>query len=132
MRRCFSRRDDSDYRPVFLFAECMGHEDNHERADQAHGLPALLSFDGTFQAADMEWIFKNEPGRFETDPVLCEIAPVLILIPGESHDCSGIITCTKKYVQSQSGMRGLRPRDAKTGSDYERGAVMGQLYLNCA
>ena len=82
----------------------MGHEDNHDRADQTHGLPALLSFDDTFQAADMEWILKDEPGGFETDLVLCEIAPVLVLIPGESHDRSGIITCTKKYVQCESEM----------------------------
>ena len=82
----------------------MGYEDNHGRADQAHGLPALLSFDDTFQAAYMEWIIKDETGGFETDFVLCEIAPVLILIPSESHDRSGIITCTKKYVQFESEM----------------------------
>jgi hypothetical protein len=82
----------------------MGYEDNHGRADQAHGLPTLLSFDDTFQAADMEWIFKDEPGSFETDLVLSEIAPVLILIPGESHDRRCIIACTKKYVQCESEM----------------------------
>jgi len=94
MRRCFSRRDDSDYRFIFLFAICMGHKDNHDRADQTHGLPALLSFNDTFQAADMEWIFKDKPGSFETDLLLCEIAPVLIFIPGESHERGGIIACT--------------------------------------
>ena len=77
----------------------MGYEDNHGRADQAHGLPALLPLDITVQAAHMEWILKNEPGGLEADFVLCEIAPVLVLIPGKSHDRSGIITCTKKYVQ---------------------------------
>ena len=51
----------------------------------------------------MKWIFKDEPGRFETDLVLCEIAPVLIFIPGESHERRGIIACTKKYVNQQTG-----------------------------
>jgi len=104
MRSCFSRRDDPNYRLIFLFAIGMGHEDNHDRTDQTHGLPALLPFDDTLQAADVEWIFKDEPGGLETDSVLCEIAPVLVLIPCESHDRSGIITCTKQYVQFQSGM----------------------------
>jgi len=114
MRRSFSRRDDPDYGLISLFAIGVGHEDNHDGSDQTHCLPALLSFDITVQAADMEWILKNEPGGLEADFVLCEIAPVLVLIPGESHDRSGIITCTKKYVQGPCGrLRIVSGREAE-------------------
>jgi hypothetical protein len=86
MRRCFSSGNDPDSRLIQLFIISMGYEDDNDGANQADGLPALLSIDDAVHAAEGERIFKDKPGRFETDLVFCEIPAVLLLIPDESHN----------------------------------------------
>ena len=74
----------------------MGYQDDNDRTNLTHGLPSFLSVDCAFEAADGEWVFKNKLGSLETDLVLDEIAPILLLISDESHIRNYIIVCTIK------------------------------------
>ncbi len=131
MRRRFSSGDYADYLRILFLDIGMGHEDDQDFSNQTHRLPALLSIDDALRDADGEWIFKNELGGFETDLVLCRITPVLLLIPGKSHDRSYIIVDTIMYVQLKIGdlvCRSWRSSGCK-GNDADRGD--GRIFGCC-
>jgi hypothetical protein len=99
MRRCFSSGDDPDYFLILLSDKGIGDEDYRDSADQTHCLPALFSIDDSIQEAEGEGIVKDKFGGFKTYLVLCDIAPVLVLVPCVSHVLSDVIVCTFMYVQ---------------------------------